>query len=521
MSSLVNSGFLQPLISAVLSGLVLVGCQSVPAHLDRSFATQLDASLRVLAAPGSREPDRARALAESRRLTADHLPDLLEDATTSALSPAGATLPGVHAPADFANLAPVPTSRVTTPGLHRVGIGLPMVGELPPADANAPRAGYRVPLTLLALPKSNPTECCDTALVDPERIRSVRTVHGDFATTMDLEAPIDAIRATGPSPVAGLLKLIRPGRFSGTPRVVFLQPFAPDKIPVVLVHGLMSTPLMWAPLVKALLADERIRTHFQFWFFFYPTGQPVPLSALQFREALDAVAHNHGHHKPMILVGHSMGGILSRAQISRMSEREAETVRSGIASLPETSLVRRALIFEPRPDVSRAVFMFTPHRGSRLAANSLGAWGIRLIRLPDWLLGTLMHYAMLIPEIAEGRPPTSIQGLSPNSSFLRALDRTQPTVPTHSILGDRGRRRGSLLASSDGVVAYSSAHLAAAKSEVVVPAGHGGFANPLAIAELRRILHQELAETSGPGKSASMTSNSMPGKHRQAANKRK
>ncbi|AFL73403.1 esterase/lipase family protein [Thiocystis violascens] len=516
-----TSSFTQSLIPLVFSCLVLAGCQSVPTLSARSLGTQLNESLRALAAPDSREPDRARALAESRRLTADHLPELLEDATTSALSPAGATLPGIHAPADFGDLVPVPTSHVTTPGLHRVGIGLPMVGVLPPADANAPRAGYRVPLTLLALPKSNPTECCDVALVDPERVSSVRTVHGDFATAMDLEAPIDATRATGPRPFTGLLKLLRPGRFSGRPRVVFLQPFDPDKIPVVLVHGLMSTPHMWAPLVKALLADGRIRGHFQFWFFFYPTGQPVPLSAFQFRDALDAVAHNHGHHKPMILVGHSMGGILSRAQVSRMSEREAETVRSGIASLPETSLVRRSLIFEPRPDVSRAIFMFTPHRGSRLAANSLGAWGVRLIRLPDWLLGTLMHYALLIPEIAEGRPPTSIHGLSPNSSFLRALDRTQPTVPTHSILGDRGRRRGSLLASSDGVVAYSSAHLAAAKSEVVVPAGHGGFANPLAIAELRRILHQELAETSGPGKSASMTSNSMPGKHRDAANKRK
>ncbi|WP_295406041.1 alpha/beta hydrolase [uncultured Thiocystis sp.] len=524
MSSPTNSGFLQPLVSAVLSGFVLVGCQSVPAPPappDSSLATQLDASLRILAAPGSRESERDGALADSRRLTADRLPDLLEDATKSALIPAGPERSGVHAPADFANLAPVPTSRVTTPGLHRVGIGLPMVGALPPADANAPRAGYRVPLTLLALPKSNPSECCDAALVDPDRVRSVRTVHGEFAIAMDLEAPIDAIRATGPSPVAGLLKLIRPGRFSGTPRVVFLQPFAPDKIPVVLVHGLMSTPLMWAPLVKALLADERIRTHFQFWFFFYPTGQPVPLSALQLREALDAVARDHGPHKPMVLIGHSMGGILSRAQVSRMSAREAETIRSGVASLPETSLVRRALIFDPRRDVSRAVFMFTPHRGSRLAANNLGAWGIRLIRLPDWLLGTMMHYALLIPGIAEERPPTSIHGLSPNSSFLRALDRTQPTVPTHTILGDRGRRRGSLLASSDGVVAYSSAHLAAAKSEVVVPAGHGGFDHPLAIAELRRILHQELAETSGPGKSASMTSNSMPGKHRDAANKRK
>ena len=78
----------------------------------------------------------------------------------------------------------------------------------------------------------------------------------------------------------------------------------------------------------------------------------------------------------MILIGHSMGGILSRAQVSRISPAGAETDPARrLRACPTYNRVRRALIFEPRTDVSRVVFLFTPHRGSRLAANSLGCAG--------------------------------------------------------------------------------------------------------------------------------------------------
>jgi hypothetical protein len=95
-----------------------------------------------------------------------------------------------------------------------------------------------------------------------------------------------------------------------------------------------------------------------------------------------------------------------------------------------------------------------------------------------------------------GHLPTSIHGLSPDSRFLRVLDDTEPTVPTHSILGDRGR--SDLWTSSDGVVPYTSAHLPSAESEVVVPTGHGGFTHPDAVAELKRILKLEPAAARKP-----------------------
>ena len=64
-------------------------------------------------------------------------------------------------------------------------------------------------------------------------------------------------------------------------------------------------------------------------------------------------------------------------------------------------------------------------------------------------------------------------------------------IPYHSIIGDRGR--GDTPNSSDGVVPYWSSHLDGAKSEKIVPSGHGADQNPQGIAEVVRILNEHIA----------------------------
>jgi hypothetical protein len=145
---------------------------------------------------------------------------------------------------------------------------------------------------------------------------------------------------------------------------------------------------------------------------------------------------------------------------------------------------RKAVIFEPRTDVERIIFIDTPHRGSNVAMGNLAALGMRLIDLPDWIVSELESISA-----DGGQLPTSIHGLSPNSQFLQALDRLRPDVPVHSIIGDRGRDNNSN--SSDGFVSYSSSHLDFAESELMIPTGRGGFAHPKAIAEIARILKIE------------------------------
>jgi pimeloyl-ACP methyl ester carboxylesterase len=280
--------------------------------------------------------------------------------------------------------------------------------------------------------------------------------------------------------------MLRSNRFEVPSQLTFFQPFDPAKTPVVLVHGLMSTARMWVPVLKGLLADRDIRESYQFWFFSYPTGQPIPFTALQLRDALTDTSNHHHLRKQMVLIGHSMGGILVRAQVSRITPAEAEEAVPGIAKLPADSLTRRAVIFEPRSDVSRLIFIATPHRGSRVAVGGIGALGIHMIEPPDRVASELERFADVLVPGEETWLPTSIHGLSPNSKFLQVIDRRPPAVPSHSIIGIRRSR--TALGSSDGVVPYSSSHLDFAVSEVLIPAGHGGFSHPDAIKEIVRIL---------------------------------
>ena len=58
-----------------------------------------------------------------------------------------------------------------------------------------------------------------------------------------------------------------------------VQPYEPGKIPVLMVHGLWSTPMTWMEMFNDLRSQPEIRDHYQFWFYLYPTGQPFWLSA--------------------------------------------------------------------------------------------------------------------------------------------------------------------------------------------------------------------------------------------------
>ncbi len=372
-------------------------------------------------------------------------------------------------------------------GLHREGIGLPVVGKVTPgrmADPNAPPSGYAIAATALVVPDQDGR--LNLIFADPQRLEVVRVFQQELPTAMDLEAPLEAAKSMGPRFGEGLRYLLRADRFGDRSQLIFLKPFDSAKTPVVLIHGLKSTPRMWKPVVKRLLASKEIRERYQFWFFYYPTGQPVPLSGLQLGEALREAALRHRLKKPFILIGHSMGGIVARIQVSRISPDDAEEVVPQIAKLPVGSNARRAIVFEPRRDVARVIFINTPHRGSGIALGTLGALTVRLIRLPRSVVAELEEFADFLIPGGRGRLPTSIHGLSPRSRFLRILDRFPPTAPSHSIIGDRGQR--DTLRSSDGVVPSSSSHVAFAESELLIPTGHGGFGHPKALAEIIRIL---------------------------------
>ena len=65
-----------------------------------------------------------------------------------------------------------------------------------------------------------------------------------------------------------------------------LEPYDPNKIPVVMVHGLWSSPVTWAHMFNDLRANADIHKNYQFWFYSYSTAQPFWVSAMRMRQDL-------------------------------------------------------------------------------------------------------------------------------------------------------------------------------------------------------------------------------------------
>jgi hypothetical protein len=119
-----------------------------------------------------------------------------------------------------------------------------------------------------------------------------------------------------------------------------------------------------------------------------------------------------------------------------------------------------------------------------MADKSIARWFSSLIRLPGTISTAAIEMGM--SGITATREMSSIRRLSPSNPLFLALEKTPMRAPYHSIIGDRGR--GDTPNSTDGIVAYWSSHLSGAESEVIVPAGHGAFDDPAAIAEVKRII---------------------------------
>jgi hypothetical protein len=306
------------------------------------------------------------------------------------------------------------------------------------------------------------------------------------------------------------------GRLTGLlaerPPLVSTTPYRPGLVPVVFVHGTASSIVRWAELYNRLHADPEIRSRYQFWFFQYDSNDPIALSALRLREALSgAVAKlDPGGQDPalrrMLLIGHSQGGLLVKMQAVDSGDRLWNAVsRKPLDELrlsdDTRELLRRGLFVEPLPEVSRVVFLATPHRGSFLAARRLvTSLTRRLTHLPGQLTRVSADLALNRDAAISPFVPTAVDNMSPRSPFIRGLQQipVAESIPAHSIVAVKGA--GPPEEGDDGVVKYTSAHIDEAVSELVVRSPHSCQGNPHTMEEVRRILrlHVGLAASDGP-----------------------
>lgn len=327
----------------------------------------------------------------------------------------------------------------------------------------------------------------------------------------DLTAPI-AYSLNDPVLWAMGRNLFRFGRSLFEPGIYPTQPYRPGQIPVVLVHGTMSSMVWWSEMLNTLRSDALIREHYQIWFYLYDSGKPVIFSAVHLRDAIEKKIKELDPDgldpalKNIVVVGHSQGGLLARFTAIDTGDLLVKTVLGKPLdeldiSERDKELISRYVVIQPIPEVRRVVFIATPHRGSILAGSLARRLAMRLITLPRDVVQTgnsLLHVTERFSAVGKLKwslERTSIDSMSPdNPSLLAIAELPFPqNIRGHSIIAIKGNNTPP--DGDDGVVAYRSAHINGVESELVVPYGHSCQMEPLVIEEVRRILIEHLTDS--------------------------
>lgn len=294
---------------------------------------------------------------------------------------------------------------------------------------------------------------------------------------------------------------------SRQPQLYLMEDYDPQREPLVMIHGLFSTPLAWAKVSNELWADEEIRSRYQIWHYLYNTSAPplypARLLRTQLRELRPMLdpAQNDRAGRRTTLLAHSMGGIVAKALVVHPGDafwKAAFTIpheRLKLSAADRLTL-ENAFDWEADPHIHRIIYCCVPHRGSAFADNLAGQIGRAITAPPD----TFSAFYRRIYEDNPGAftPEYSALGMGK----LGSIDSLSPRQPTLKIMASLPVRRDvqqfsiigatksklPLPETSDGVVPYWSSHLDDSVSEKVVSGNHGCYESDEAIEEMKRIL---------------------------------
>jgi pimeloyl-ACP methyl ester carboxylesterase len=386
------------------------------------------------------------------------------------------------------------------------GVGVPVV-MLRHKPAAAPHTADFLPKTTAFSATAVLTPDGSTLrLYDPLRFK--KDVFDGIETQLATDTTADLVYSLNYHPQTRIEDFLRPDSSRDPSELYFLEPYQPNKVPVIFVHGLLSSPDAWVNIINELRTHPEIGETYQFWAFKYATGAPFIRAASDLRNQLDAVIQQYGmkdEHKLLyrsVMIGHSMGGLITMLSIAY----SGEDLWNSIAYLPieavATDEAMRArlterLYFDPHPMISRTIFIATPHQGSIAAGRVCGKVASALINNDDSSFEQLLedNIGGFRDSVASGLP-TSIDMLDPKQPFLASIGRLplNGCVPKHTILGNKYHLAGHH--SSDGIVSVISAQHREAISEKQIAASHNGLLKHReTYEELLRILRLHIADS--------------------------
>ncbi|MGC2579100.1 MAG: hypothetical protein WA376_16170, partial [Terrimicrobiaceae bacterium] len=374
----------------------------------------------------------------------------------------------------------IPSDYVWLTGFRRRtrvdGLGVPLVGVRKRTEARKAELRFQPPnrdvfVALGCFAEFEPRRDgsrMDLTLFDLDRTATVQIGREFIPLAADFTAPLALASGGMNDLMLGIRAILNVGASADVKGIYLIEPFDPNRIPVLLLHGLMSSPLVWRNAATAAMKDPIIRRNYQFWYAFYSTGVPVTQSAALIRNRIAFIRRlgdpsgKSRASKNMVIIGYSMGGIIARILATDMGDHFWAAVSSKpfdqVKLEPEDRKELQDLIFwKPVPGVKEVVFLATPHRGTRMADASFAQLGRKLVGLPASLLRFQNRVLSAVVDVLDGvkvtrRSITGIDSLSPEAPIYRAFERAPfaPGLVYHSVIGDRGR--GDSPESSDGVV---------------------------------------------------------------------
>jgi pimeloyl-ACP methyl ester carboxylesterase len=413
------------------------------------------------------------------------------------------------------------------------GLGVPLIAVMQKQPTANPAQKYYPPSLTLPMtafceiqPQANFVNAAGnvqhTAVIrmfDPLEQKTIRHLNRTIPLESDITTPLayhleDPLLNQSVLATATLLNAKLADKIHG---MYMLEPFDPNKIPVVMVHGLWSSPVTWTQMFNDLRAVAEIQNNYQFWFYSYASGKPFMISAEQMREDLANIRRDFDPNgtsqalNQMVLVGHSMGGLLSRMQAidsgnefwNLVGQGNIEDLRGNQEAIGR---LRKTLFFDANPAIKRIVTIATPHHGSEFASTTARWLSQKFISLPEFATDEVLKLAkenpdvLVRPQILTG---TSIDSLAPTAPSFVALERItpQPNTRFNTITGKLQNKRyfpfgnDSEETGGDGVVSCKSAQCRFAESNVFVPEEHSSIHfHPQCILEVRRILLSHLVQ---------------------------
>ncbi len=346
------------------------------------------------------------------------------------------------------------------------------------------------------------------------------TGNNSYALAEDMSAPFaQLLERTALKRLAwwGMIGGAEVGKRSG---LFLLDDYDPNKTPIIMIHGVAGSPLIWARLSNAIMGDPELHRRYQIWHIVYQSNAPLLVERYRVQHYIDnawSVVDPDGHapaRQGVVLIGHSMGGVIARLLCAQSTPEVWNAAFSAPfeslhANARDLATLKNVFQFKPYPGVDEIIFMAAPQRGSPSAEGLLG----RLVGLLAWRhIEEMTGLMRIVADNPKAIQPaleaifrtghiTSITSLRPEEPVTLADEKLMPApgIRYDTIAGVLP----GVKPPGDGYVPLSSALFPGSTTTLIVRSDHKVPDRPEAIEHVLKILREH-------GSAHDVVSNAMP-----------